>query len=864
MAGVGRGAVAVSTQAEWGKLRTASQKKNKQDEADDSEADDVYEEVERQLKAKKRKVKQDNLAQSFSEIAEGFKDAKKQLDDVSLLEWTNLPEPMDLTMSNKRLREERKSQMRFYRNSDALSLSMVQEGQTDEAISVDAAEGDESLVQNRAKDLVLDSKLTQQEEQGGKSGDRIDKHSYLKQLAAGNQAGENSDNDNRKVISNVGDYSKTKTLFNKMIQTQPHKPENWIAYARLEYDAKHYARAKDIIQTGCEKCPRNEEIWLVNLELNESSLSACKAIVADSIKYLNKSINLWSKAIDYESDPINKTRIIQKALEFLPLDESLWLKLIENEPLSEVKLKIVSKATEILPGSLSLWLLWSKLEQPQLALGVLDKARTSVANEDIPMLLLSKAKIQEKIDQNEFKIEKMIKECLSLSNWDYARWISEAKRMGDFKLVPKFIVLNVLELQEPSQEDILNDVVLYLSEGHYDICKFMLFYINNKYPEDLPSWLQSIDLAKKYPDHTDAYESVYIIYELALQSQPKCSQLYLMYAKDKWQLAGDIGKAREIIFEGMEQIPNDEDLWFAAVKLEHQSGHDDVALELFGQCKSRLSDPSARVWIKHVTLLRQLEDLEAALKACEDGLTKFEVDEKLYLQKGQILTEMERYERAKSIYELGTKKCPKSILIWIHLAELFQYKLLKPMRSRSVLDQAIGKNPHSDLLYYTKIKLEMETKQSSQLIERLVSKGLQICHNSGLLWSVKIELASEEEKRGVYAQALKSTKDDPCAILAIARDLAQRGEINKSQIFYESCLKKHPDFGDAYLYFYAYLLQHGQMDQMKQLESMFIQNDPRHGCRWPKITKKVQNIDKNPLLLLRKSAVETLSLNSEK
>lgn len=874
IAGIGRGAIGFTTSAEWGKITQNRANIGKIPESngletEDLEADDIFDSIESQLAKKRPKKKQKRiqvdangvqveditLGDSIKSISNKFKDAKNELKDISIDEWTNLPAPIDLTMRNKRLREERKSQLRFYRNSDGVSLSMLNQGETDEMIDFN----DNNLQNddlNRAKDLVLDSHLKLKGEE--LSHDNIDKYTYLSKLSKSNKSNDDDQEVNkRKVLNTIGDYSKTKTLFNKLIKTNPYKPENWIAFARLEYDAKKYSKSREIIQSGCEMCPKYEEIWLVNLELNESNLKACKVIVADSIKYLNKSLKLWLKAIEFESDILSKTRVIRKALEFIPENETLWLELVEIEPNVSIKIKILEKASQLVPKSLKIWLLWSDLDEPNEGLKILAKSREFIEPKKLPIIWISQAKIQEKIDENELKIDNIITKCfdsINTNEFKYEDWLIQCRNCDKdgFKLVTKLITLKTLEKFDPSIDQILQDCDQCKSEGCFQMAKSMLFYINFKYPEDLNSWFDSISLAKEITTDDDG---LYITYELALKAQPNCIQLYLMYAKDKWVIDNDISKARDIIFEGMNKNKHDEDLWFAAIKLEFQSGSSKIAIDLFDQCLNQLENPSSRVWIKYVTLLRKVGDQIKSLEVVNEGLRKFPVEKKLYIQKGQIYENMEEFELARETYEFGTKKCPNSAILWIQLAKLYQFKLKKIMKARSVLDESIGKNPTCEILYYEKIKMEWTNKN---LCFKLISKGLKMIPKSGLIWSLQIKIAENDEKKTVYGMALKSTRDDPNVILTIAIDLWKRDEIPKAKIFFESCLKKNPDFGDLYIHYYAYLLQNGEMDEMKQLEKVFLKNDPHNGLEWCMIIKDIENLDIEPLNLLRKNAIKVL------
>lgn len=864
VAGVGRGATGFVTSAEWGKIRAESENAAKNGlnpvDADDLEAASVFDAVDSALvkrKAKKRRLKSPiegegiqtadiSVGESIKSISAKFQDVKRGLAVVSADEWANLPAPVDLTMRNKRLREERRSQQRFYRNSDGVSLSLMNTGQTDEAL-------DTETDLNRAKELVLDARLKLEE---GEQDEAVDKHAYLAEL--GKTATPEVEVET-KVKGVVGDYAKTRALFSKLVQTAPAKAENWIAYSRLEYDAKRYVRAREIIQQGCEMCPRSEEAWLVNLEINAADLMACKVIVADALKRLNKSLPLWLKAVEYEQDQNSKARVIRKALEFVPRSETLWLALVEGENSVNVKVRVLEKAVELVPASLKLWLLWSELEDPSKALQVLERARAAVAPKDIPVVWISQAKTQERLDENELKVNRIVEGCfMAVKEYTYTDWmrLSEECDMEGFTLVVRAITLRTLSGFSPGLDEILNECDKLREKGRLHTARAMLSYVNETHPDNLEAWFEAISLEKEMTG--DTKDELFLTYELALAAQPACVELYLMYAKDKWGV-GDTSRAREIIFEGMSANAQNEDLWFAAVKLEHRSGTIEIALDLFEQCLKQLERPSHRVWVKYVTMLRNAGENNKALDTVDMGLQKYPQEPKLHLQKGQICEDNENFDAALKAYEKGTKECSKNAYVWTHLSKLYE-RLGKSMRARSVLDEGIGKNPFSDVLHAAKVRMEWENRA---LALKLMARALQQVPQSGLLWSLNIELAQEDEKRGVYAMALKTTREDPQAVVAIALDMWKRGEVAKAKIFFESCLKKRPDYGDLYVEYYAYLLQNGDLQDMKKVEKEFLRTDPRHGPRWCAITKKVTNLNAEPLALLRESAVGVLEERSK-
>ncbi|GMF01104.1 unnamed protein product [Ambrosiozyma monospora] len=179
-------------------------------------------------------------------IGEQFKNYKKELAKVSVEQWENLPESGDFTRRNKRLRKELQENQRFYRNSDGFIAEMrdAEDGTTDR---LNDSITDITSV-SVAKDKVLASQLANL---NNKDASSVDYNSYLKQLEKSKDDDEDTAlQSSSKISSNVGDYHRNRVLFNKMRESAPNKPGNWIASARLEYEVRKFERARKLIQQG--------------------------------------------------------------------------------------------------------------------------------------------------------------------------------------------------------------------------------------------------------------------------------------------------------------------------------------------------------------------------------------------------------------------------------------------------------------------------------------------------------------------------------------------------------------------------------------------------------------------------------------
>lgn len=896
--GIGRGATGFVTQADLGSSKKvpilAFQKTSNDGRFDDSEesltpiltlnqkedieADKIYDEIEKYLEKNRNKRRKHNTAttpdnerdnekvkvenksvsNSIAEISEQFQDVKQGLSTVSVEEWANLPESGDFTRRNKRLRNELQEQQRFYRNSDMIALALKDQGATDIALDEANAEienridnndndntnGDDDnvdlfklaktkdrLLENQIK-LGISSKLT--------SG--IDKNEYLGLL------------DPHKSQYNIGDYKRTRKLFAKLRETSPSNPKNWIASARLEFDAKKLKRAKELIQEGCEKCPKSEEIWLTNLEMNANDVQTSKVIVADAIKFNYKSLKLWLKATELELDNLSKVRVLRKALEWLPKSFELWLAIVDYEDDKEIAIRMLEKATSIIPNSLDLWMKLSSLKEGKESIKVLIDSIQHIAKEKHYLVWINVSKIEEKTTMNEVKISRYINKAFESINCDInVEWYKQAETCENegLKWTCRAIILKALETDTNEVSKLLESAESHYSLGHLEISNSIYTFMTSKYPQDLATWKQYLIMKKKLKD----YNNLFLIYEMAVSSLPNIVELYIMYSNDKIKYDQDFVKVRDILSDGLDKNSKSEQLWFYAIDFESRFGSLDIARDLFTDCLKAIDNPSVELWIKKAGLERKLNDYESALSTISGSLIVYPNENLLYQEKSDILTKLDEVEESVTTLQQGISNCNKNELLYVSLAALYEKKRNNVIKARSILDESLSLHPKSDILHHARIKLELDANNKTHA-QRLLSKAITLIPTSALLWVDNIKLATKQQVKNTYVLALKKTNDDPLIILTIAKDLWKSGRIAKSNQFFKACLDKDDEFGDFYIYYYAFLLKFGTREEMKNLEDEMLNKEKLHGYLWGKVSKENEARNVPDLQLLREAAVD--------
>lgn len=842
---------------------------------EDIEADSIYDEVERYLERKRKKkqkseapktdldtgvlAKIESTGKSIQGIAGQFEDVKQGLASVSKEEWEALPESGDFTRKNKRLRNELQEQQRFYRNSDMLALSLKNSGATNlvldeanEEVENDndeaEANGDNKIVNDdvnllelsRTKDRLLEYRI----KMGNQAAStELDKSDYLEKLVPSSKY-------------NIGDYQKTRRLFAKLRETSPHSPQNWIASARLEYDARKFNKARLLIQEGCEKCPRSEEIWLTNLEFNSDDITASKVIVADAIKYNFKSIPLWFKAVELEHDNLSKVRVLRKALELQPKVPLLWLEIIKYEQDKNISIKMIQKATEVIPDSLEIWTALADLQDIDDSIATLTNSINYISDEKKYKVWITIAKLEEERSSNEVKINRLIAKGFEMLDGasNFEEWFNQARLCECEKriLTCRSIILKLLtENSENNTKKLIDISKEEYAQNHLEISDTILFFITSNYPKQLNSWTEFFELKR----NTGDFKALFLAYEMAITSLPKCMELYLMYAKDKLKFDEDFEKVRSILADALEQVPTSEVVWIFTIEFEIKAGSNLVVRELFEACLNNLPDPSINIWIKRINFEKSLGNYSSALEFGTIALHKHPDEYILYLLKSEISETIDDFKSAKTIIETGIKKCKSNELLYIHLAQIYEKNFTNLIKSRSILEEALAKHPKSDKVHHARILLELRSGNKVHG-DRLLSKALTLIPSSAILWCENIRLVSKQQAKNVYAMALKKTCDDPMVILTIAHDLWKNGKIDKANQFFNACIKKDPKYGDAYIYYYAFLLKFGSKQEMKNLEEQLSNHfEFFHGHYWAELIKKNENKGVDHIQLARDAAV---------
>jgi pre-mRNA-processing factor 6 len=815
----------------------------------------VYRRFSRELREKQER---EEYEAKNPKIQQQFADLKRALSTVTDDEWANLPEVGDLTGRNRRARQAMRQ--KFYPTPDSVLAGAAGSSEFETSVQDDGAAAASNQDQvdgtmtnfvniGKAKTKVLEARLdrtvnaTHTSSDSASGATNIDPKGYLTSLSRSTT----------QSAEQIGDIKRVRELLESVIRTNPKHGPGWIAAARLEEVAGKMVPARSVIQRGCEHCPKNEDVWLEAMRLNETDNA--KIIAANAVKHNPKSVRLWVEAMKLESDPRAKKKVIRKALDIIPQSVVLWKEAVKLEPDPNDAKILLARAVELIPLSVELWLALARLETSENAQAVLNKARKAVPTSH--EIWLAAARLQEQ-QGNAAKINVMKRAVQALARVEAMPsredWIKEAEKCED-EGAPETCHAIIretlgwgLEEDDGRKQIWMDDAESCIARGKYETARAIYAYALRIFYNKKNIWRSAAELEKNH----GTKEALWSLLEKAVEACPQSEVLWMMLAKEKWQ-AGEVDAARIVLGNAFKQNPNNEDIWLAAVKLEAENQQHENARTLLTTARQEAG--TDRVWIKSVAFERQQGNTDAALELVNEGLQMYPKADKLWMMKGQIYENENKLAPAREAYNAGTKACPKSVPLWLLLARL-EEKAGVLVRARSVLDRARLAVPKSPELWCESVRIERRAGNAAQA-KTLMAKALQECPHSGLLWAESIwYLEARTHRRPRLVEAIEKVGNDAVLYVAVARNFWAERKLPKALSWFEKAILVDPDYGDTWAWYWKFLQQHGSEEKREDVLSKLTVTEPRHGEVWQRVAKDPRARFKNSEEILKAVAKE--------
>lgn len=836
-------------------------------ERDDVEADRIWAGVDAQMDERRRKKREqrereelEKLRREKPKIQTQFADLKRNLSNVTEDEWANLPEANNLTGKRRKAAMKRESRdTRSYAIPDSILIGNRDRNAVDSAI--DAQDGGSSTVSGGATTSLIDigearnkifshrldeagdgtaSVLT-----GGASS--IDASGYLTELSS----------TVKKTAAEIGDIKKARSLLDSVIKTNPKHAPGWIAAARLEEVAGKMAIARKVIAQGCENCPKNEDVWLENARLN--TRDNAKVILAQAIQHLSSSVKIWLKATELETDSNSKKRVLRKSLEYIPKSVKLWKELVNLEESPEDAKVLLGGAVASIPQSVELWLAFARLSEPKEAQATINQARAAIpTSHEIWIAALrileqeggpkeveddgAEDALQKKMDNIMAQAIKRLKKNGAVLSRE--QWLKEAEKVdseGSPRSSESIIKATIaLDIDKEDQQAVwVEDAQACLERGRVATARAILAYTLRHFTEQASIWKIAVDLEK----HHGSKATLQRLLERAVSSCPKSEDLWLFYAKERWQMDQNIEGAREVLARAFDKNVGSESISLEAAQMEYQHGDKNAAGMLLQ--RARVEVGSARVWLKSALYERNEGNLDASITLLREAISKYPTYWKFHLMLGQLLELSIEKDKganvraAREAYSIGFRRCPHSVPLWLAASRL-EERADMLIRSRAILEKARMQNPKSGILWDEAAYVEERSGSTAQ--ERmLLSRGLQECPTSGLLHAHSIWLESRPSRKTKAADALKKTNDDARVLNLIARLFWNEGKVESARKWFERCSQSDSDWGDGWAWWLKFEQQDGSQQNINVVQERCKRAQPKHGDIWQRIAKDWQH-----------------------
>ncbi|KAE9020411.1 hypothetical protein PF010_g5660 [Phytophthora fragariae] len=810
---------------------------------DDREADDVYEQVDARMDARRkrrRELKQleelKRARREMPKISDQFADLKGSLHSMTDAEWDMIPDIGDYSLKYKINTALQKRNEMFAPVPDSL-LGQA----TAAAVSGTVTPGADTPSSGLASSVtgLAGARGAQLSHKLDKMSDSISGQTVV------DPKGYLTDLNSLKLTSDaeIGDIKKARLLLRSVTLTNPKHGPGWIAAARLEEVAGKIVQARKIIAQGCESCPTQEDVWLEASRLQNPENA--KTILAKAVRHVPKSVKVWLQAAQLENDDELKKLVMRRALEFIPNSVKLWKALVEMEDVDGARI-LLGRAVECVPQAVDLWLALARLETYENAKKTLNKARAAIPTE--PSIWITAAKLEEAQGKNLDMIDRIIQLALkSLQKHQVVMnremWLKEAEacEQAEAPLTCAAIVRASLDVgvePEDRKRTWMDDAENSINRGALLTAKAIYAAALKVFPGKKSIWLRAVALEKRVQEGKSP-EPVEQLLQKAVTCCPHAEILWLMAAKEVWT-NGSVENARLILRQAFSANPNSEAVWLAAVKLEWENDEIDLARALLA--KARAQAPSPHVWMKSVLLERECaENRVDEEDLVLEGIKLYPDFPRLYMMAGQFYETLEppNYEKAKKMYREGVQHCPKSIPLWT-LASRLEEKMNGVTKARSVLEMARLKTPKNEVLWLEAARLEARWDNPKGQ-EMLMAKALQECPESGILLAESIDIAPRAQQKRASFTALKKKDNDPSVCLSVAKLFWQERKYSKARKWLERTVQLDSDFGDAWAHYYLFELKHGSKDASEKILKRGVSCDPHHGEKWTRVSKQTQN-----------------------
>jgi len=130
---------------------------------------------------------------------------------------------------------------------------------------------------------------------------------------------------------------------------------------------------------------------------------------------------------------------------------------------------------------------------------------------------------------------------------------------------------------------------------------------------------------------------------------------------------------------------------------------------------------------------------------------------------------------------------------------------------------------------------------SERLAHHLMSRALQECPTSGIMWAKAVELEPKQGQNAKSVDALKKCENDAHVIVSVAKLFWRDGKNAKARKWFNRAVTLNPRLGDAWGAYLAFELEHGTAHEQREVIRKCVDAEPNLGIDWNRVVKRVGN-----------------------
>ena len=814
-----------------------------QGDAEDVEADQIYDLVESRMESRRKKARDERLVKEASlarqqrpNMQQQFADYKKQLASISEEDWMNIPE------AQERLKAKRVTRESLLTAPDRILAGTQSEGGLHEV--------------GLAKKAVLELSLDKTD--NASSDATLDASNYISQMEGGSNT----------FTGDIAEVKKARLLFKSITRSDPTNATGWLAAARLEEVVGNLAEAKGVLARGITSCPNSEDLWLNAIRL-ETDATKAKSIAANGIRQNSKSTLLWTEAARLEEQNPNKIRVFQKSLEINKSSCQLWkhlINLVSENGSSEHVLTLLARAVQCCPEAEDLWLTYAKLSDFGDAQKILNDARKCIPTSVAIWIAAAELAAAMGVSSLGPILEKAVKSLESNGVvLTKEQWLDQAAKISSSLVAESLTRITIKTAIESSlgksAKTIKHEILTNFEDMKTNLViarSILATAARETVLRDRKGvwvkWLQ-FEMAS-FPNE----ENLSDIFESAVAACPHAEILWLMFAKFVFSVRKDSDGARSVLSRAMIEVPDSEEIYLAAVKVVERTDRK-FARNILESAREIVPE-SVRIWLKSAQIERWDMELNKCLSLIEGGLSRLRLSVcwKFFLVATHACIENQQNELAEKWIERGIEACPGRAPMWAVAADVAVGNVNK---ARSILERGRIRLPHDELLWWKGYMVE-KLSSSSSGARVFMSRALQACPNSGILWSYAIEDEPVVTRHPKCLDALKKCENDPLVVIAVARFFwLEKKQIDKARKWFQNAGRMDKYFGQVWCDFLAFEISQGD-ENFYNLQTLLadvkeLEADPalvNKGIEWNIFRKRIENWDRNVVAVIMRYSKE--------